>query len=233
MEHENGREQDFQNRELDFSGFGDLPEDLRSMGPVSEDGKNYSYTRLWEGDNFAFPAGTPGDRQFMEPIPEGFGPTANVSEIRFLPRYNYESFRSQQTLASGLATLSPSSGATFTTLASFTVPAGFSGVLTGIAQWIGDATAYNKPDGTADDVSWRIVVGGTGAASYSSISLMLSDLTSVHRLYVILNESITIELSATNNIASGSFGARSIPVKGYLIGYQFPIDEVDDIFRSR
>lgn len=230
MEHE---DLEFQNRELNLSGFGDLPEDLRAFTPVSEDGQPYHYIdgALWEADNFAYTGGAA--RQYMEPIPEGFGPTPNITQIRLLPRYNYESFRSQQILASGSSILSPTGGSTFSSLATFTVPAGFAGVLTGVAQWVGDATAYNKPSGDPDDVVWKINIAGTGASFYSAFDVVLSDLTSPHRLFIIMSENNTIELAATSNIVSGSYGARDIPVKGYLIGYQFPIDEVDDIFRNR
>lgn len=212
--------------EYGFSGLGDLPEDLRGSGPISIPGVPY----VFEGDSYAYGGGS--YRTYVEPIPS-IASEIKFTAISYLPRFNYESFRSQRFFQFGRAVLAPSSGNTFTTLATVNIPQGVAAVLTGIGQWIGDATAYKKADGTADDVSWQISVSGTGAFGYSNFSIMVSTLEAEGKMFIIASENTSIVFTATNTQTVGSFGAHDIPVTGYVTGHQFPIDELDDIFRNR
>lgn len=219
--------------------FGELPDDLREVGepsgpdpgglpgpqPFAEPGP----TPPAEHDGYATTGGA--DRQYVEPVPP-MAATRFVG-VNFLPRYNFESFRSQRFEQIGGALLLPTSGTVFTPLASFTVPSAFAGVLTGITQWIGDASSYLKNDGSPDDITWRITVNDALVFNYGSLRFTISTATQEAKMFVVLNENAVVTISASNTITTGSFGARNIPVRGSISGYQFPIDEVDDIFRNR
>lgn len=209
-----------------YGGFGDLPEDLRGSGPVSIPGVPY----VFEGDAYAYGGGS--YRTYVEPIPS-VASDIKFTAISYLPRFNFESFRSQRFFQFGRASIAPSTGNTFTTLATITIPQGVAGVVTGLGQWIGDATAYQKADGSADDVAWQISVSGTGAFGYANFSLIISTLEQESKLFLIASENTVITLSATNNQTVAGFGTHDIPVTGYITGHQFPIDELDDIFRNR
>jgi len=245
-------EQEFTERELpDFSGlgeFGELPEDLRGMGPISlPDG---SFLPGFEGD--VYQTGFGGSyRSFVEPIPPSLsGAQVSFSAINYLPRANYESFRSQRFFAFGAALLPPdptvfvdllvdattviapgspqtgSSGVLF-------IPQGFSAVITSLGQWIGDASAFQKPDGSPDDIAWSVEAGGTPVFGYGNFPCMVSSLDEHTKMFAIVNENTPIQVSVKNNIAPTAIGARSIAVKVVIFGHQFPIDELDDIFRNR
>lgn len=207
-------------------GLGELPDDLRVVGPHSIPG----IPDIFEGDGYSFKGGA--NRPNLEPIPN-LQTEMKVVGINYLPRANYPSFRSQRIFQFGRATLAPSSGNTFSTLASFEIPDGFAAVITGLGQWIGDPTAYQKPNGDEDDVRWRITVAGSGVFDYSNFQVVISSLTQEAKLFFVAGEGITVELSASNDQPVGSMGSSDIPVAGYLTGHQFPIDELDDIFRNR
>lgn len=245
-------DREFTERELsDFSGFndfGELPEDLRGMGPVTlPDG---SFLPGLEGDIYGSVYGGGAARAFVEPIPGAFSNQFSFSAINYLPRANFESFRSQRFFAGGSAFL-PADPTTFVPLlvdtaslppsspqkqssGVLTVPAGFTAVITGLRQWIGDAGAFHKPDGSPDDIAWRIEAGGTAIFNFGNFPLMISSLDNEAKLFAIANENTTIQLSVKNCIdPSTRTDAREIAVKGALTGHWFPIDEIDDIFRNR
>jgi len=158
---------------------------------------------------------------------------AEFTATSVLPRSNYESFRSLRLFKPGVAVLAPSSGATFSSLSSFTIPGGFAAVITGLGQWIGDASAYNKSNGDPDDITWRITINNSPVFDYGSFRYVISTLEKEAKLYFIAAEDSIVELLATNNIVVGSPGAHDIAVKGFLTGHQFPMDEINDIFRNR
>jgi len=229
-------------------GFGELPEDLRGMLPwQAPDPTSYIGAEV---DVFSSYGGAIA-REFMEPVPGGFGSSAaNWSAINYLPRANYESFRSQRFFLSGSALVPPSGGTTFTPLlvdigslpggspqiessGVTIVPSGFAAVLTGLRQFIGDATAFEKPNGQADDIRWRIEVGGAPVFNFGNFPCMISGLDNEGRLFALVTEGAQIQFSVTNAIIAGSQNDHDIPIKGALTGHQFPMDELDDIFRNR
>lgn len=240
-------EREFTERE-GFEGFGDLgdlPEDLRGLGPVSfPDG-----TGLIEGDMFSLSGGA--QRANFETLPQRVGGEIEFRAINYLPRANYESFRSQRFFASGNALLpSVGSSGSFTDLFVDTttlppgspqtassgilqVPIGYGAVITGLRQWVGDATAVQKSDGTSDDITWKIEVASAPVFSFGNFPCVISALDNEAKLFVIVVEESIIQLSAKNTISSTDPLARDIPVKGALTGHWFPIDELDDIFRNR
>jgi len=243
-------EREFTQREDSFGGFGDfaeLPEDLRGIMP----GSNTDPTAFVNFELDAFQTFGGSDRAFVEPIPGAFGNQSSTwTGINYLPRHNYESFRSQRFFIAGSALVPPTGGAAYTDLlvdiaslppnspqisssGVYTIPAGYAGVITGLRQWIGDATAFQKPSGADDDITWRITAGDAAAFSFGNFPCLISSLDNEARLFVIVTEGVQLQLSVTNTILAGSQGARSIPVKGALTGHQFPIDELDDIFRNR
>lgn len=207
-------------------GLGELPEDLRGVGRNSVPG----YPDIFEGDGYSFNGGA--YRPNVEPIPN-LQTESKVVGINYLPRFNFESFRSQRLFKFGRATLAPSSGNTFSVLATIEIPDGFGAVITGLGQWIGDPTAYNKPDGSEDDIRWRITVANSGVFDYANFRTVISTLTQEAKLFFVVGEGITIQLLASNDQPVGSMGSSDIPVSGFLTGHQFPIDELDDIFRNR
>jgi len=243
-------EREFTERELpDFSGFGEfaeLPEDLRGMGPISlPDG---SFLPGFEGDIYQTTGGA--YRSFVEPIPPSLsGAQVSFSAINYLPRANFESFRSQRFFAFGSALLPPDPTGfvdLFVDIASLApgapqkassgplaIPAGFSAVITGFGQWIGDATAFQKPNGDADDIAWRIQAGGTPIFNFGNFPCVISSLDNHAKMFAVVNENVPIQVGVKNCIASSDTFARSIAVKAILFGHQFPIDELDDIFRNR
>lgn len=208
--------------------FGELPDDLREVGDPSEPGSP-SVGVTGEGDHYALTGGA--DRNFVQPVPPV--QATKFVGVNALPRYNYESFRSQRFEQIGYGVLLPTSGNTFTNLATFNIPATFAGMLTGFTQWIGDASAYLKSNGTQDDITWRITVNDALAFSYGALHGIVSTATHEGKLFVILNENTSVTIAATNNIPAGSFGAKAIPVRATISGYQFPLDEIDDIFRNK
>jgi len=229
------------------NNFGELPEDLRGMLPWQTPDPT-SYVG-WEADVYSSYGAAA--RQFVEPVPGGFGSqAANWSAINYLPRANFESFRSQRFFVFGSALVPPSGGTVFTPLlvdiatlppgspqiassGVVTIPSGFAAVLTGIRQFIGDATAFEKPNGQPDDIRWRIEVGGSPAFDFGNFPCMISGLDNEGKLFVLATEGAQIQFSVTNSIAAGAQDDHDIPVKGALTGHQFPIDELDDIFRNR
>jgi hypothetical protein len=240
-------------------GLGELPEDLRGMGPVRlPDG---SFTAGMEGDMYStsYATGmmtTVGDigaldpfRSSIAPVPGSYSNQFNFSAINYLPRANYESFRSQRFFAGGTALL-PADPTSFVDLIDdtsvlppgaplkfssgiLTVPQGFAAVITGLRQWIGDANAYQKPTGEPDDIVWKISAGGAAIFNFGNFPLVISSLDNEAKLFAIANESTTIQLSVKNNVATSSVFARNIAVKGALTGHWFPMDEIDDVFRNR
>jgi len=254
-------EKEFTERELpDFSGLGDfaeLPEDLRGMGPISTP---EGFIPGMEMDMFATSYSTGGTyipgvgvvdpfRQSITPIPGILSNQFNFSAINYLPRANFESFRSQRFYGGGTALLPPNSttfvdllvsSATITstspqkqTTGVLTVPSGFAAVITGLRQWVGDANAFDKSDGTVDDIVWRVLTGGTAIFNLGNFPLIVSSMDNEGKLFAIATESTTIQLSVKNNISPASALARDIAVKGVISGHWFPIDELDDIFRNR
>ena len=250
--------QEFTERDTEaaFSGFGELPEDLRGMGPVSmPDG---SYMPGMEGDVYATSYTTgfiTGDglvdpfRGIISPVPGAYSNQFNFSAINYLPRANFESFRSQRFFSGGSAFL-PADPTTFVNLMVDTassppgdpvkfssgpllVPQGFAAVITGLRQWIGDANSFQKSDGSPDDISWRVTAGGAGVFNFGNFPVMISALDNEAKMFIIVTENTNITLEVKNNIATSSPGARSIAVKGALTGHWFPMDEIDDVFRNR
>lgn len=250
--------QDFTEREGTpaFSGFGELPEDLRGMGPVSmPDG---TFMPGAEGDIYStsystgFPTGAgliDPFRGTLTPVPGAYSNQFNFSAINYLPRANFESFRSQRFFSGGSALL-PADPTTFIDLMVDTatlppgdpvifssgvllVPQGFAAVITGIRQWIGDANSFQKPDGSLDDIIWRVTAGGAPVFNFGNFPVMISSLDNEAKMFIIATESTTITLEVKNNIPTSSPFARNIPIKGFLTGHWFPIDEIDDIFRNR
>ena len=254
-------DKDFTERESEgFSeGFGELPEDLRGMGPVSlPDGSFYpgfegdiystSYSTGIAG-NYGIPGAVDPFRGALTPIPGSLSNEFNFSAINYLPRANFESFRSQRFFAGGTAFLPPDP-TTFVNLMVDTptlppgdpvqfssgvlqVPQGFAAVITGLRQWVGDANAFQKSDGSPDDIVWRITAGGAAIFNFGNFPLVISTLTEEAKLFAIANESTTITLEVKNNLTPGSAASRSIAVQGALTGHWFPVDELDDIFRNR
>lgn len=243
-------DREFTERELpDFSGFGEfaeLPEDLRGMGPISlPDG---SFIPGFEGDIYATVGGA--YRSFIEPIPPSLsGTRVSFSAINYLPRANFESFRSQRFFAFGSALLPPDP-TTFVDLlidvsslppgapqtgssGPLLIPGSFSAVITSFGQWIGDASAFQKPNGSPDDISWSIQAGGTPVFNYGNFPCMISSLDNPAKMYAIVNENTPIQISVKNSLAPTAVGARDIAVKVVIFGHQFPIDELDDVFRNR
>ena len=246
----------------DFSGgFGELPEDLRGMGPISlPDG---SYLPGSEGDMFSASystgftstssIGAPGFidpfRSSITPVPGSLSNQFSFSAINYLPRANFESFRSQRWFSGGSALLPPDP-TTFVDLMVDTaltpptdpvkfssgpllVPQGFAAVITGLRQWIGDANAFQKPDGSPDDIVWRVTGGGAAVFNFGNFPVMISALDNEAKMFVIVTENTNITLEVKNNVTSGAPNARPIAVKGALTGHWFPIDELDDIFRNK
>jgi hypothetical protein len=209
--------------------LGELPDDLRSTGPWSAE-RDSGGAFLFEGDAFSSYGGA--FRTGLEPLPS-FTSTTAGDIVKGLPRQNYESFRSQQFFGRGALILAPSSGTTFTALFSLTVPQGFAAVITLMGQCVLDASAYNKADGTLDDVIWRVTVAGSPIFSYGNFPFVISSGANQSKMFAVIQENTTIELQASNSLVVGSFGARNIPVSGFLLGHQFPVDEVDDMFRNR
>ena len=105
--------------------------------------------------------------------------------------------------------------------------------MTGIRQFIGDATAFEKANGQPDDINWKIEVGGTSAFNFGNFPCMISGLDNESKLYILVTEGAAVQFSATNTIVAGAQNDHNIPIKGALNGHQFPIDELDDIFRNR
>jgi len=239
---------DFTERETsEVSGFGELPDDLRGMVPTQlPDG---TFIPGFEMDSYALFGGA--HRQFVEPIPGEYGNQFGFTAINYLPRANFPSFRSQRFYSHGMALLppvGPSGDFTdlFVDLASLPpsspqtvssgeklVPTGFAAVLTGISQWIGDATAFQKTDGSPDDITWRVVLGGSAAFDLGNIQCLLSTLTEEQELFVIAVEDTPIQFSVRNSIDPSDPLARDIAVKGQITGHWFPMDELDDAFRNR
>jgi len=241
----------------DFSGgFGELPEDLRGMGPISlpdgtfmlsSEGDVYSTsysTGLSSGTVIADPF-----RPNLAPVPGSYSNQFNFSAINYLPRANFESFRSQRFFSGGSALL-PADPTTFVDLMVDTstlpgsapqkfssgvleVPQGFAAVITGIRQWIGDATAFQKPTGEPDDIIWRITAGGAAIFNFGNFPVMISSLDNEGKIFAVATESTTISLSVKNNISTTDPTARDIAVKGFLTGHWFPMDEINDIFRNK
>jgi len=251
--------QDFTERDMGesaFSGFGELPEDLRGMGPISSPDGGF-YTGM-EGDVYStsystgFATGTgliDPFRGIISPVPGALSNQFNFSAINYLPRANFESFRSQRFFAGGSALL-PADPTTFINLMVNTatlppgdpilhstgqllVPQGFAAVITGLRQWIGDANSFQKANGGPDDIAWRITAGGAGVFNFGNFPVLISSLDNEAKMFVIANENTNITLEVKNNISTSSPGARNIAVKGALTGHWFPMDEIDDIFRNR
>lgn len=253
-------DKEFIERESGFSdGFGELPEDLRGMGPISipdgtfisgSEGDMYSSSySTGSMSNFGIPGLVDPFRGNLIPVPGSLSNQFNFSAINYLPRANFESFRSQRFFSGGSALL-PADPTTFVSLMQDTsvlppgdplrfssgvlqVPQGFAAVITGLRQWIGDATAFQKTDGEADDIIWRITAGGAAIFSFGNFPVMISSLDNEAKLFAVAMENTTITLEVKNNVTPGTPGARNIPVKGALTGHWFPIDELDDIFRNR
>jgi len=239
-------EKDFIERE--FSGFGDfgeLPEDLRGAGALSlPDG---TFLPGLEADIYSTVGGA--YRPFMEPIPGGLVNPVNFTAINYLPRMNYESFRSQRFIVYGVALLPPDPTAFVPLLVDIAtlppgspqtassgvlnVPSGYAAVITGLRQFIGDSSAYQKSNGQPDDIHWRVEVGGTQIFSFGNFPLLMSSMEIEAKLFTIANESTTIQVSAMNAISTSDPLARNIAVQAILTGHWFPIDELDDIFRNR
>ncbi len=244
----------------DFSGgFGELPEDLRGMGPISL--PNGAFIPGSEGDmysqsyttGFSTQFGSPGYgdpfRTNLIPVPGSLSNQFSFSAINYLPRANFESFRSQRFFAGGSAllppdptafvdlmvdttTLPPGSAVKYSSGPLF-VPQGYAAVITGLRQWIGDANAFQKPDGSADDIAWNVTAGGASVFNFGNFPVMISSLDNEAKLFIIATETTNISLKVKNCITPGTTAARTIAVKGALTGHWFPIDELDDVFRNR
>ena len=167
-----------------------------------------------------------------------------------MPRANFPSFRAQRFFLRGSAQLPASGGTSFTDLfvdlstlppgspqtassGVYVVPSGFAAVLTGLMQWVGDATAVQKPDGSPDDITWRVSSGRTPVFGYGNFPCLISALDSEAEMFAVLTEGTELQLAASNTIVAGSSNDHIIAVKGALTGHQFPMDELDDIFRNR
>jgi hypothetical protein len=254
-------DKDFTEREGlgEFSqGFGELPEDLRGMGPVSlPDG---TFLPGSEGDVYArsyttgvlSTYGVPGYddpfRNAITPVPGSFN-QFSFSAINYLPRANFESFRSQRFFAGGSALLPPDPTVFVDLMVDVStlppgdpvkyssgpllVPAGFAAVITGLRQWVGDANAYQKVDGEPDDIAWRITAGGAPIFNFGNFPVVISALDNEAKLFALAVENTNISLSVKNCLSPTSPEVRNIPVKGALTGHWFPIDELNDIFRNR
>jgi len=235
-------EREFVERE-GFEGFGELPEDLRGAGAISlPDG---TYLPGWEVDSYSTTGGA--YRPFMEPIPGSLSNLASFTAVSYLPRANYESFRSQRFLSFGTALIPPNPAvfiplfinpATIiptspqrSTSGILTVPVGFAAVITGLRQWVSDSSAYQKDTGEPDDITWRIEAGSTSLFSLGNFPILISSMSAEAHLFSIANESTSIQLSVKNS-TTGPL-ARNIAVQGVLSGHWFPIDEMDDIFRNK
>lgn len=225
-----------------FGDFGELPEDLRGSGAVSmPDG---SYIPGYEADTYSTAGGA--YRPFMEPIPGALTNAVSFTAVNYLPRANYESFRSQRFFGWGVALLPPD-GVFYPLLVDVAtlppsppqtassgpliVPVGYAAVISGIRQFIGDATAFQKSNGQPDDITWRVEAGSTPIFSFGNIPLIMSAMDQEAHLFSIANESTSIQVSARNTSA-GSL-ARNIAIQVILSGHWFPIDEMDDIFRNK
>lgn len=250
-------EKDFTEREFSdfkgFGGFGELPDDLRGAGSISvPGGTGFAY----EGDVYGSVYGGGSVRAFVEPIPAGMGQQFSYAAINYLPRANAESFRSQRFFAYGSALLTPADTGSgiaeafvdlFVDMSTLTpgspqtnssgpliVPQGYAAVITGLRQWIGDASAFQKPDGQEDDVVWRITAGGTPLFAMGNFPVVISAMDNEAKLFAIANESTSIQLSVKNTLdVATDYNARNLPVQGVITGHWFPIDELDDIFRNR
>jgi len=238
-------ERDFVERENfeGFQGFGELPEDLRGAGAIElPDG---TYIPGSEIDMYSLNGGA--YRSFVEPIPGALSNPVSFTAVNYLPRANYESFRSQRFIAYGvaflppdpttfvpllvdIATLPPASPQTASSGVLF-VPTGYAGVITGLRQWVGNSNLVQNPNGQPDDVVWRVEAGSTPIFNFGNFPLMMSALDYEAKLFSIVTETTTIQLSVKNN-ASGPFAAGTA-VQAILTGHWFPIDELDDIFRNR
>ena len=254
-------DKEFTERESGFSdGVGELPEDLRGMGPVSLPDGTYLpgmegdvYSRSYTTGFTGVAGGNPGFvdpfRGALSPVPGSLSNQFNFSAINYLPRANFESFRSQRFFAGGSAFF-PADPTTFVSLMQdpttilpgdplkftsgvLTVPGGFAAVITGLRQWVGDANAFQKADGSPDEIVWRIEAGGAAVFNFGNFPLMISSLDNEAKIFFIAVENTTISLSAKNNVDATSTNARNIAVKGALTGHWFPIDEINDIFRNR
>ena len=241
---------DFIEREhfAEFGGFGELPEDLRGMGPSGpQTAADGSFVTPLEGDAYQTLGGA--QRPFVEPIPTGFANQLTFQAIKYLPRANFESFRSQRFIAGGTALLPPDPTVFVSLLVNVSslppnspvkyssgailVPQGYAAVITGLRQWVGDSNAIQKPDGQPDDISWRVSAGATPIFNFGNFPIMLSSLDNEAKMFAIANESTTLQLSVKNNISPSSINARAIPIQAVLTGHWFPIDELDDVFRNR
>jgi len=252
------KEKEFTEREetsgfSDFKGFGEYPEDLRGMSPiVRPDG---SIMPGVEADILGPMEGGGASRPYLEPQPAGLNTRTGIN---YLPRSNFESYRSQRFNAWGTA-LVPSvtptvwtsllidssliTGATAvrSTSGILTVPGAFGAVITGFKQWIGDSNAYQKPTGEPDDIQWKIETGGSTAVDTSSditgssgnLQVIISSFTAEARLFIVAKEGFSVQLSVMNMVVSTTNQARSIPVKGCISGYWFALDDIDDIFRNQ
>jgi hypothetical protein len=235
-------ERDFIQRE-GFEGFGELPDDLRGAGSISlPDG---TYIPGMEADSYSTSGGA--YRTFMEPIPGALTNPVSFTAVNYLPRSNFESFRSQRFIWYGTALIPPNPAvyvplfinpATITTTSPqrssagvLLVPVGYAAVITGIRQWVSDSSAYQKNDGEPDDITWRVEAGSTSIFSLGNFPVLMSTMSEEARLFSIVNESTTMQLSVRNS-TSGPL-ARSIAVQAVLTGHWFPIDEMDDVFRNK
>lgn len=229
----------------DFSGFGDLPDDLRNTTPLIMPDK--SFVPPIESDGYSLNGGA--DRPYLDAIPPAFASEIRFQAINYLPRANYESFRSQRFFAGGVALL-PSDPTVFVDLLVDTaslppgaavsystgpllVPGGFAAVITGIRQWIGDTTAYQKLNGQPDDIFWKVTAGSTSIFEFGNFPFLISSMSEEGHMFAIANEGTNIQLSVRNNIDPSDPLARDIPVQAVLTGHWFPIDELNDIFRNR
>lgn len=237
-------EKDFIEREA-FEGFGELPEDLRGASPISLPAGGYIPGQ--EMDGYSIVGGA--YRPFVEPIPGALGNPVNFTATSYLPRANYESFRSQRFLAWGFALVPPDPTVFVPLLVNIAslppgspqtasggplqVPIGYTAVITGIRQWVGDSNAVEKPNGQPDDISWQVAAGTIPIFNFGNIPMLMSSLTQEGHLFAVVNENIPIQVSVMNSINPLDPLARSIPVSTMLTGHWFPIDEIDDIFRNR
>ena len=211
------------------SQFGELPTDLRNLGPEALSGSPPLFT--FEADGYATNGGA--ERRVLNSIPPPISTAETFRAISYLSRANFESFRSLRFFGRGTQVLSPSSGTTYVTIASVTIPPTWAGVVTSFGQWIGDPTAYNKPDGSQDDISWKIIINDSTVFNYDGFPYVISSLDNPAKLFIPVGEGNTISIQATNNMAVGSFGAKDLAVKAVLFGHQFPLDEIDDVFRNK
>jgi hypothetical protein len=190
------------------------------------------------------------ERGFLTPIPSGMSTqSAAWSSIRYLPRANYESFRSQRFFGYGRALLPPDPTAFIDLMVDETslqpgaavtetggilaVPSGYAAVITGFRQWVGDANAFNKPSGSPDDLVWRITAAATPIFLQGNIPAVFSTLANEAKEFAIVTESTAISVGVQNRVSPSDPLARSIPVAALITGHWFPMDELDDIFRNR